>query len=71
MSTLLLEEAPLLRPALLEGEEEGCAETLGEAELEHCDLEGLVEGSDQGLEEDSQLKNSLARRRRRGLCRKH
>jgi hypothetical protein len=47
---------------LLKGGEEGCAEeTLGEAELENCDLEGPVDG----LEEDPLLKNSLARRRRR------
>jgi hypothetical protein len=43
-----LEEDPLLELGLLEGDEEGCAKTLGDADGE---LEGPVDGTDEGLDE--------------------
>jgi hypothetical protein len=44
---------------LLEGDEEGCAEILGDEELADADLEGQVDGSDKGLEEGQLLKLGL------------
>jgi hypothetical protein len=41
---------------LLEGDEEGCAEILGDAELADAELEGQVDGSDERLEEGQLLK---------------
>ena len=44
---------------MLEGDEEGWAETLGDAELADGELEGPVDGSDEGLEEGALLKLGL------------
>jgi hypothetical protein len=44
---------------LLEGDEEGCAEILGDTELADAELEGPVVGSDERLEEGQLLKLGL------------
>jgi hypothetical protein len=54
---------------LLEDDEEGWVETLGDAELAHGELEGPVEGSNQGLEAVALRKLALLERRPRGLRR--
>ena len=51
-----MEEGALLRLGLLEGDEDGWAETLGVADGE---LEGTVDGSDEGLEEGALLRLGL------------
>jgi hypothetical protein len=58
----------LLKLGLLDGNEEGCAETHGDAELAHGDLESPADGSDKGLEGGTS-RTRLARRRGGGLCR--
>jgi hypothetical protein len=44
---------------LLEGDEEGCAEILADAELADAELEGQVDGSDKRFEEGQLLKLGL------------
>jgi hypothetical protein len=44
---------------LLKGDEEGCVEILGDAELADGELEGQVDGPDKGLEEGQLLKLGL------------
>jgi hypothetical protein len=51
-----LEESSLLEPAFPEGGKEGVAEILGDEELAPCDLDGLVDGSDEAPEEVPMLK---------------
>jgi hypothetical protein len=59
------QKAALHKLGLLEGDEEGCAETLGDADgelegpVEGSDVEGPVEGSDIGPEEGALLKLGL------------
>jgi hypothetical protein len=52
-------KSTLLRLALPEGDEEGWAEILGDAVLAHGELDGTVDGSDQGLEEGPLRKLAL------------
>jgi hypothetical protein len=51
-----LEEGGLLRLGLLQGDEGGSAETLGNS---YGELEGLVDGSDDGLDEGALLRLGL------------
>jgi hypothetical protein len=79
MAQTRISKKALVELGLLEGHEEGCAETLGDAELADGVLEGPLDGSDEGLEAGRWLirgtrrrptsRTRLARRRGRGLCR--
>jgi hypothetical protein len=54
-----LEESSMLETALLDADDEGGAEILGDEEPAHCDLEGLVDDSIEAPEEVPMPKPAL------------